>query len=90
MLRAITEGVFLFTLPYLLFAVYLVARGQNPLQPDVWSRKALSSLTLAALAICIVGVVVVGARREVQSGAYVPSHVTPDGRFVPGGFRPAP
>jgi Family of unknown function (DUF6111) len=90
MLRAILEGIVLFLLPFAGFAGYLLLQGQNPLQPDVWSRKALSSLTLAALVVCILGVVIVGARREVQSGTYVPSHVEPDGRFVPGGFRPAP
>jgi Family of unknown function (DUF6111) len=90
MLRAILEGVVLFLLPYVGFAVYLLLKGQNPLQPDVWSRKALSTLTLAALVLCIIGVGVVGANREVQSGPYVPSHVTPDGRFVPGGFRAQP
>jgi hypothetical protein len=88
MLRAILEGVFLFLLPYAGFAVYLVLCGQNPLQPDVWSRKALSWLTLAALVACIIGVGMVGARREMQSGTFVPSHVEPDGSFVPGGFRP--
>ncbi len=87
MLRAILEGAVLFLLPYAGFALYLVLRGQNPLQPDVWSRKALSSLTIAALVVCIIGVVVVGARREVQSGVFVPSHVDKEGNFVPGGFR---
>jgi hypothetical protein len=90
MLRAILEGVFLFLLPYGAFAVYLVLIGQNPLHPEVWSRKALSWLTILALVLCIVSVIVVGARREVESGTFVPSHVEPDGSFVPGGFRPAP
>jgi hypothetical protein len=87
MLRAILEGVVLFLLPYAGFAIYLVVRGQNPLQPDVWSRKALSWLTIAALVVCIIGVVFVGANRTVESGVFVPSHVDQDGRFVPGGFR---
>jgi Family of unknown function (DUF6111) len=89
MLRAILEGVVLFLLPYVGFAGYLLVRGQNPLQPDVWSRKSLSWLTILALAMCIASVIVVGARREVQSGTFVPSHVEKDGTFVPGGFRPA-
>jgi Family of unknown function (DUF6111) len=90
MLRAILEGVILFVLPFAAFAIYLVVIGQNPLQPEVWSRKALSWLTLMALAACIAGVLAVGLRREVQSGVFVPSHADKDGRFVPGGFRPAP
>jgi hypothetical protein len=90
MLRAILEGVLLFVLPFAGFAIYLLLIGQSPMYPEVWSRKALSWLTLAALAVCIAGVVVVGARRELQSGTFVPSHVEPDGRFVPGGFQRAP
>jgi hypothetical protein len=90
MLRAILEGAILFLLPFAAFAIWLVLQGQNPLQPDVWSRKALSSLTIAALIVCIIGVIVVGANREVEQGTFVPSHVEPDGRFVPGQFRRAP
>jgi Family of unknown function (DUF6111) len=90
MLRVILEGAFLFLLPYAGFAVWLLLKGQNPLEPAVWSRKAMSWLTLVALVVCIAGVIAVGARREVESGTFVPSHVDKDGRFVPGGFRPAP
>ncbi len=90
MLRAILEGAVLFLLPYAGFALYLLTRRQNPLQPDVWSRNTLSWLTIAAIVICIIGVIAVGANRKVESGVFVPSHVEPDGRFVPGGFRPAP
>lgn len=90
MLRAILEGAFLFLLPFAGFGLWLVLKNQNPLEPGVWSRKAMSWLTLAALAVCIAGVVVVGARREVESGTFVPSHVEKDGTFVPGGFRGKP
>jgi Family of unknown function (DUF6111) len=87
MLRTLLEGSVLFLLPFAGFAAYLLLIGQNPLHPEVWSRKALSWLTLAALAVCILGVVAVGVRREVQNGPYVPSHTDADGRFVPGGFQ---
>jgi Family of unknown function (DUF6111) len=90
MLRVILEGAFLFLLPFVGFGLWLLLQRQNPLEPGVWSRKAMSWLTIAAIGICIIGVVVVGARREVQDGAFVPSHVDKDGRFVPGGFRQLP
>jgi hypothetical protein len=90
MLRVILEGAFLFLLPFAGFGLWLLLKRQNPLEPAVWSRKAMSSLTIAAIAVCIVGVMVVGARREVQDGAFVPSHVDKDGRFVPGEFRRLP
>jgi peptidoglycan/LPS O-acetylase OafA/YrhL len=87
MLRIIAEGLAFFLLPFMLFALYLAIVGQNPLRPDVWSRKALSSLTLAALGLCIVAMVAIGFTVERRGGAYVPSHVDKDGRFVPGQFR---
>jgi Family of unknown function (DUF6111) len=90
MLRTIVEGVFLFLLPWAAFAAYLLIVGQNPLHPEVWSRKALSWLTIAALVLCIAGVIAVGGARRLENGTFVPSHVAPDGRFVPGGFQPRP
>jgi peptidoglycan/LPS O-acetylase OafA/YrhL len=87
MLRTILEGVILFALPFLAFGAYLFVRGQNPLHPGVWSKKALSWLTIAALLLCVAGIVFVGVNRQVMQGTIVPSHVDKDGRFVPGTFR---
>jgi hypothetical protein len=88
MIRVFAEGLFLFTLPFLLFAVWLVAKGFNPLEPGAWSRSALSWLTIGALGLVIASVIWIGATRENAQGTFVPSHVE-DGRFVPGYFRPA-
>jgi multisubunit Na+/H+ antiporter MnhB subunit len=87
MLRAILEGFVLFLTPFVGFALYLFAIGQDPMHPEVWSKKALSWLTLAALALCIAGVLALGAGRRSELGAFVPSHVEKDGTFVPGQFR---
>lgn len=87
MLRAIFEGLALFLLPFAGFSLYLAIVGQNPLQPEVWSRKALSSLTIAALALCIAGMLWIGAEHTNENGTFVPAHVDKDGRFVPGQIR---
>jgi hypothetical protein len=87
MLRAILEGLLLFLLPFAGFALYLLGKGQNPLQPEVWSRKALSWLTIAALSLCIAGMVLLGSQRGASQGSFVPSHMDKDGRFVPGQFK---
>jgi Family of unknown function (DUF6111) len=87
MLRAISEGVLLFLLPFLGFAGYLLARQQNPLHPEVWSRKALSWLTIAALLVCVGGILVVGSQHQNVQGNFIPSHVDKDGQFVPGRFK---
>jgi hypothetical protein len=90
MLRVILEGAFLFLLPFAGFALWLLLKRQNPLEPGVWSRNAMSWLTIVAIVICIAGIGVVGARRELKEGVFVPSHVDKDGRFVPGEFRRQP
>jgi hypothetical protein len=87
MLRAILEGSALFFLPFAGFAAYLYLTGENPLWPGVWSKKALSWLTIAALVACIGGVLLVGSNHTNERGAFVPSHVDKDGRFVPGQFK---
>ncbi len=87
MLRAILEGFALFLLPFAGFSLYLAIAGQNPLHPEVWSRKALSGLTIAALALCIAGMLWIGVEHANENGTFVPSHVDKDGNFVPGQIR---
>jgi hypothetical protein len=86
MIRAIAEAIFLFLLPFAGFAIWLLTKGFNPLEPASWSRSALSSLTIVALGLCIASVVFVGATRQNVQGVFVPSHVK-DGQFIPGHFR---
>lgn len=88
MLRTIFEGGVLFLIPFVGFALYLVLQGVDPLQPQVWSRKALSSLTLLALSLCLAAILAIGIERKSEQGGFVPSHVDKDGRFVPGQFKP--
>jgi len=87
MFRAFFEGFFLFLLPFAGFSIFLLLEGQNPLHPAVWSRKALSWLTIGALVLCIIGVVAVGTKSSPEKGTFVPSHVDKDGTFVPGQFK---
>jgi hypothetical protein len=87
MLRTILEGIFLFLVPFVAFGLYLYGRGQNPMQPEVWSKKSLSWLTLVALGLCLGALIVWGATHQTARGTYVPSHVDKSGQFVPGAFR---
>jgi Family of unknown function (DUF6111) len=89
MLRTVLEGLFLFLVPFAAFGLYLYAKGQNPVEPAVWSKKSLSWLTLIALSICFVALVAWGSTHQSANGTYVPSHVAKDGSFVPGAFAPA-
>jgi hypothetical protein len=85
MTRAVVQGLVLFLLPFVLFAVYLVIRRRNPLIWSHWSDQSLW-LAIAGLSFVIVSLVATGLLAERQTGTYVPTHVE-NGRVVPGDFE---
>ncbi|MEE1609640.1 DUF6111 family protein [Microvirga sp. CF3016] len=85
MTRAVVQGLVLFLLPFVLFAVYLVIRRRNPLIWSHWSDQSLW-LAIAGLSFVIVSLVATGLLAERQTGTYVPTHVE-NGRVVPGHFE---
>jgi hypothetical protein len=85
MTRAVIQGLVLFLLPFVLFAIYLVSRRRNPLTWSHWSDQSLW-LAIAGLSFVIVSLVATGLLAERQTGIYVPTHVE-NGRVVPGHFE---
>lgn len=85
MLRRVLEEVGLFLVPFLLFALYLLLAGRNPLHRTHWEAQ-LFRLVLAGLAVVIASLVLSGLFSERHPQGYVPSHME-NGRLVPGGFR---
>ena len=85
MTRAVIQGLVLFLLPFVLFAVYLVVRRRNPLLWSHWSDQSLW-LTIAGLGFVVVSLLATGLLAERQTGTYVPTHVE-NGRVVPGHFE---
>ncbi|HEV2564002.1 MAG TPA: DUF6111 family protein [Microvirga sp.] len=85
MTRAVVQGLVLFLLPFVLFAVYLVIRRRNPLIWSHWSDQSLW-LAIAGLSFVIVSLVATGLLAERETGTYVPTHVE-NGRVVPGHFE---
>ena len=83
MWRAILEPAGLFLSPFVAFAIYLVLRARYPLAVEHWSRGRVSTLTLAGLAIAVLGMFVFGLSAPRGHGVYVPAHVE-NGRLVPG------
>jgi hypothetical protein len=83
MLRAILEPLSLFLSPFFAFAIYLILRARYPLAIEHWSRGRVSTLTLAGLAIAVMGLVLFGLSAPRGHGAYVPAHVE-NGRLIPG------
>jgi hypothetical protein len=83
MLRAILEPVALFLSPFLAFAIYLLLRARYPLAIEHWTRGRVSTLTLAGLAIAVIGMFAFGLFAPRGQGVYVPAHIE-RGVLVPG------
>jgi len=85
MIRAFSEELLLFLIPFALFAAYLVARRRRILSWASWSDQSLW-LVISGLALVILTLLVTGITADRQTGAFRPSHVE-NGRIVPGEFR---
>jgi hypothetical protein len=85
MTRAIIQGLALFLLPFVLFALYLVIRRRNPLIWSHWSDQS-TWLTIAGLSFVVTSLVATALLAEHETGAYVPTRVE-NGRVIPGHFE---
>ena len=82
MWRVFLEPAALFFSPFVAYALFMAfvrAEGQG----EKWSKKHVSALTLAGLALAAAGVLLLGVRAERHQGAYVPAHIE-NGQLVPG------
>ncbi len=86
MIRAVAESLVLFLVPFVAFAVYLALRRRNPAAMDSWTGSTAATLSIAGLALAVVGIFVFGLFEHRPMGAYMPSHME-NGRFVPGHFE---
>ena len=85
MTRAIIQGLALFLLPFVLFALYLVIRRRNPLIWSHWSDQS-TWLTIAGLSFVVMSLVATALLAEHETGAYVPKRVE-NGRVIPEHFE---
>ena len=85
MIRAVAEAIALFLVPFAAFAIYLALRRRNPAAMDSWTGSTAATLSVAGLALAVLGIFLFGVFEERPMGAYVPAHVD-SGRLVPGHF----
>lgn len=85
MTRVFVESLLLFLLPFLAFAIYLVAARKHALSPDHWSKPFLW-LIMAGLVMVAISFIASGIMRERQASGYVPAHIE-NGKLVPGKFE---
>ena len=83
MWRAVLDPLVLFASPFAAYAIYLVLRRKYPFTIEHWTKGAVSTLTLAGLAIAVTGMLAFGIFAPRHEGAYIPAHIE-NGLLVPG------
>ncbi|WP_420132025.1 DUF6111 family protein [Rhodopseudomonas sp.] len=84
MIRAILTEVAIFLIPFILYAVYLVATRAALTHRSSWPFRIVAWLLIAALALVIISLLLLVHYSGAPPGAtYVPAHIE-DGRLVPG------
>ena len=83
MWRAVLDPILLFSSPFAAYAVFLFIRNKYPFRVEHWKKSAVSTLTLAGLAVAASGMLAFGLLAPRHKGAYVPAHIE-NGRLVPG------
>ncbi|GJE73921.1 MULTISPECIES: DUF6111 family protein [Methylorubrum] len=85
MLRLVLEQVALFSLPFVLFAGWLLLARRSPLDGAEW-RPQWTRLVLAGLFVVVASLLMAGLTGERHAEGYVPPRYE-NGRLVPGHFQ---
>lgn len=83
MWRIILEPLALFLSPFALYLLFAQLFADADWRENSWSRRHVSILTLAGLALTLAGVLALGFYAPRRQGAYVPAHIE-NGQLVPG------
>ena len=83
MIRALSEPLVFFLVPFALYVAVLLVQLLNPFLIDNWTRRVVMPLALAGLVLAVGSLVVVGLLAPRYEGGYVPAHEV-KGRIVPG------
>lgn len=87
MIRVVLVHVLLFAVPFMLYALILVARGEPVDAAASWRRAPLTVLALAGAGLVAAGLIALASFGTGDTDrTYVPSAYE-DGKFVPGHFE---
>ena len=86
MIRALSEPLVLFTIPFGLYAGFLLVQLINPLAMDQWTRRVIMALAMTGTVMALGGLILTGVLAPRYEGGYRPAHIE-DGRIVPGRMR---
>jgi hypothetical protein len=86
-IRLFSIEVALFLAPFVAYALFLWATREGILHPDQWRPRVLGLLSLAAVALTLVGFVLIAEYSGASAGStYVPAHLE-NGQLVPGTLK---
>jgi hypothetical protein len=86
-IRLFSIEVALFLAPFVLYALFLWATREGILHPDQWRPPVLALLSLAAIALTVVGFVLIAEYTGAPAhSTYVPAHLE-NGQLVPGTMK---
>ena len=74
MIRALSEPLFFFAIPFAIYIAFLALQLVNPFAIDNWTRRVVVPLTLAGLLLAVGSLVVLGTLAPRHLGGYVPAH----------------
>jgi len=87
MIRPIATEIGLFLIPFVVYAVFLLATRSGVLHADAWTLPRVAGVAIASLILMIGSLVVlVQFGRPPPNATYVPAH-TENGKFVPQTYR---
>ena len=87
MIRPVLTEIVLFLVPFVLYAVFLLAMRRALFDPEHWPWSRIAWLVIAALLLMLGSFVYFANYSGAPVGReYVPAHVE-DGKFVPGAIR---
>jgi hypothetical protein len=88
MIRPVLTEIFLFLIPFVLYAVFLFATKARILAVENWPWSRVAWLAIAALLLMLSSFLYFANYSGAPVGnEYVPAHVDEGGNFVPGRLR---
>lgn len=84
MIRPVLTEIGIFLIPFIAYALFLIATRAGVFAPESWSFKVVGVLTAAALVLLLASLVLLAQRSGAPPGStYVPAHIE-NGKLVPG------
>jgi hypothetical protein len=90
MIRPVFTELALFLIPFLVYALYLVATRRGVLHADSWPLSRVASLAIVAALLTIGGFAGLASFGAPPGSIYIPAHIDKNGKLVPGKTVPGP